>query len=105
MVTRVIVAPDKFKGSLTATEVAASVAAGLRRAAPDLEVVQNPVADGGDGTLEAALDAGYERVPVRVCGPLGDPVDTPTPSATGPRSSRWWTRAGWSGCLPGNSRR
>jgi glycerate 2-kinase len=76
MVTRVIVAPDKFKGSLTATAVAASVAAGLRRAAPDLEVVQNPVADGGDGTLEAALDAGYERVPVRVSGPLGDPVDT-----------------------------
>jgi glycerate 2-kinase len=76
MVTRVIVAPDKFKGSLTATAVAASVAAGLRRAAADLEVVQNPVADGGDGTLEAALDAGYERVPVRVSGPLGDPVDT-----------------------------
>jgi glycerate 2-kinase len=76
MVTRVIVAPDKFKGSLTATAVAASVAAGLRRAAPDLEVVQNPVADGGDGTLEAALDAGYERAPVRVSGPLGDPVDT-----------------------------
>jgi glycerate 2-kinase len=75
-VTRVLVAPDKFKGSLTATAVAASVAAGLRRAAADLEVVQNPVADGGDGTLEAALDAGYERVPVRVSGPLGDPVDT-----------------------------
>jgi glycerate kinase len=76
MVTRVLVAPDKFKGSLTATAVAASVAAGLRRAAADLEVVQNPVADGGDGTLEAALYAGYARVPVQVSGPLGDPVDT-----------------------------
>jgi glycerate kinase len=75
-VTRVLVAPDKFKGSLTATQVAASVAAGLRCAVPDLEVVQNPVADGGDGTVEAALDAGYERVPVRVSGPLGEPVDT-----------------------------
>jgi glycerate kinase len=75
-VTRVLVAPDKFKGSLPATAVAAAVATGLRRAAADLEVVQNPVADGGDGTLEAALDAGYERVPVRVSGPLGDPVDT-----------------------------
>ena len=73
---RVLVAPDKFKGSLTATEVAASIADGLRRAAPDVEVLQNPVADGGDGTLQAALDAGYERVPVRVSGPLGDPVDT-----------------------------
>jgi hypothetical protein len=38
--------------------------------------LQNPVADGGDGTVEAALDAGYERVPVRVSGPLGEPVDT-----------------------------
>jgi glycerate 2-kinase len=75
-VTRVLVAPDKFKGSLTATQVAGSVAAGLRRAVPDLEVVQNPVADGGDGTVEAALDAGYERVAVRVSGPLGEPVDT-----------------------------
>jgi glycerate kinase len=73
---RVLVAPDKFKGSLTATAVAASVAAGLRHAVADLDVVQNPIADGGDGTLEAALDAGYERVPVRVTGPLGDPVDT-----------------------------
>jgi glycerate kinase len=73
---RVLVAPDKFKGSLTATAVATSVAAGLRRAVADLDVVQCPVADGGDGTLEAALGAGYERVPVRVSGPLGDPVDT-----------------------------
>nr|MDP9460073.1 glycerate kinase [Actinomycetota bacterium] len=74
--TRVLIAPDKFKGSLPATEVAASVAAGLRQAVPDVEVVLSPVADGGDGTLEAALGAGYERVPVRVSGPVGDPVDT-----------------------------
>jgi glycerate kinase len=74
--TRVLVAPDKFKGSLTATAVAASVTAGLRAVVADLEVVASPVADGGDGTLEAALGAGYERVPVRVFGPLGDPVDT-----------------------------
>jgi glycerate kinase len=38
--------------------------------------VQVPVADGGDGTVEAALAAGYERVPVRAKGPVGDPVDT-----------------------------
>ncbi len=73
---RVVVAPDKFKGSLTATAVAAAVTVGLRRGVPGLEVVQHPVADGGDGTLEAALGAGYARVPVRVSGPLGDPVDT-----------------------------
>jgi glycerate kinase len=73
---RVVVAPDKFKGSLTAAQVAARVAAGLARAAPGTEVVQVPVADGGDGTLEAAVAAGYRRVPVRAEGPTGEPVET-----------------------------
>jgi glycerate 2-kinase len=73
---RVVVAPDKFKGSLTAAQVAARVTAGLTRAAPGTDVVQVPVADGGDGTLEAALSAGYRRVPVRADGPTGEPVDT-----------------------------
>jgi glycerate 2-kinase len=73
---RVVVAPDKFKGSLTAAQVAERVAAGLARAAPGVEVVQVPVADGGDGTLEAALSAGYRRVPLRAEGPTGEPVDT-----------------------------
>jgi glycerate 2-kinase len=72
----VVVAPDKFKGSLTAAQVAARVAAGLTRAAPGVEVVQVPVADGGDGTLEAALSAGYRRVPVRAEGPTGEAADT-----------------------------
>ena len=73
---RVVVAPDKFKGSLTAAQVADRVAAGLARAAPEVEVVEVPVADGGDGTLEAALTAGYRRVPVRADGPTGEPVET-----------------------------
>jgi glycerate 2-kinase len=73
---RVVVAPDKFKGSLTAAQVAARVAAGLARAAPGVEVAQVPVADGGDGTLDAAVSAGYRRVPVRAEGPTGEPVDT-----------------------------
>jgi glycerate kinase len=73
---RVVVAPDKFKGSLTAAQVADRVAAGLIRAAPGVEVVKVPVADGGDGTLEAALSAGYRRVPVRAEGPTGEPVET-----------------------------
>lgn len=73
---RVVIAPDKFRGSLSAPEVAAHLAAGLIRAAPATEVVQVPVADGGDGTLDAALSAGYRRVPVRAEGPTGDPVET-----------------------------
>jgi glycerate 2-kinase len=73
---RVVVAPDKFKGSLTAAQVADRVAAGLARAAPGVDVVRLPVADGGDGTLEAALSAGYRRVPVRAEGPTGEAVHT-----------------------------
>jgi len=73
---RVVVAPDKFKGSLTAAQVAARVAAGLTRAAPGVDVAKVPVADGGDGTLEAALSAEYRRVLVRAEGPTGEPVDT-----------------------------
>jgi glycerate kinase len=59
---RVVVAPDKFKGSLRAAAVAAHLAAGLRAAAPSLDVVEVPVADGGEGTLDAALAAGFARV-------------------------------------------
>jgi glycerate 2-kinase len=51
----VVVAPDKFKGSLSAAEVAREVADGLRAAIPGLNVREHPVADGGDGTVEAAL--------------------------------------------------
>jgi len=72
----VVVAPDKFKGSLTAREVAARVAAGIAAVAPSVPVVQVPVADGGDGTVDAALAAGFERVAVRAEGPTGEPVDT-----------------------------
>ncbi|WP_203588047.1 glycerate kinase, partial [Actinospica acidiphila] len=71
---RVLVAADKFKGSLTAVEVAERVTAGLRRIRPDLRVEALPVADGGDGTVAAAVAAGFERHQVRVSGPLGDEV-------------------------------
>ncbi len=65
----VVVAPDKFKGSLTATEVARHVAVGLRAAVPDVEVREVPIADGGEGTVEAALAAGFRAVFVEVSGP------------------------------------
>ena len=72
--THVVIAPDKFKGTLTAAEVAAHVAAGLGRVRPGLRTVQIPVADGGDGTVEAAEAAGYRRVEMGVRGPTGRPV-------------------------------
>jgi glycerate 2-kinase len=73
--SHVVVAPDKFKGTLTAAQVAAYVAAGLGRASPGVKTVEVPVADGGDGTVDAAEAAGYRRVDIGVRGPTGKPVN------------------------------
>jgi glycerate 2-kinase len=69
-VGHVIIAPDKFKGSLTAAQVAGCVAAGLRDACPGIQTVELPVADGGDGTVDAAVAAGFRRLEVEVTGPV-----------------------------------
>ncbi|MGF0169176.1 glycerate kinase [Streptomyces sp. Marseille-Q5077] len=74
MTQRVLIAADKFKGSLTAVQVAERVTAGLRRVVPAVQVEAMPVADGGDGTVDAAVAAGFERREVRVAGPLGHEV-------------------------------
>ncbi|MDP5185233.1 glycerate kinase [Blastococcus sp. BMG 814] len=71
----VVIAPDSFKGSLAADRVAEAVAEGVLRARPDAEVVLRPVADGGEGTVAAALRAGYRPRTARVSGPDGRPVD------------------------------
>jgi glycerate 2-kinase len=77
---RIVIAPDKFKGSLPAAEVAAALAAGLRdaldQAGAQAELITIPVADGGDGTVDAAVAAGFARVPVTAAGPTGQPVST-----------------------------
>src|SRR4029077_11001214 len=72
--SHVVVAPDKFKGTLTAAQVAAHVAAGLGRACPGVETVQVPVADGGDGTVDAAEAGGDRRVDIGGRGPTRKPV-------------------------------
>ncbi len=72
---RILLAPDKFKGSLTAGQVCDHVAAGVLSVVPDAVLSRALVADGGDGTLDAALAAGYARVLVRAGGPTGEPVD------------------------------
>ena len=71
---RILIAPDKFKGSLTAAEAAAAIAEGALRVYPDAEAIQFPVADGGEGTLEAAVAAGYEERLNAVVGPILAPV-------------------------------
>ena len=60
---RVLLAPDKFKGTLTAAQVAEHLSAGILEARPDVEVVTVPVSDGGDGLIEAAVAAGVQGTP------------------------------------------
>ncbi len=68
--TQVLVAPDKFRGTLTARQAAAAIAAGAARAG--WAAVELPLADGGEGTLDV-LGGGNRRT--TVTGPLGEPVD------------------------------
>jgi len=72
---RVVVAPDKFKGSASAATVADALARGVRDVVASAECVCVPMADGGDGTVEAFVDGGATARTVRVAGPLGDPVE------------------------------
>jgi glycerate kinase len=85
---RVLVAPDKFRGTLTAAQAARAFAAGWRRTRPGDEVVTIPMADGGEGTLDALVDGlGGRLVEARVSGPLGDFVRAPfglVPTPAGP---------------------
>ncbi|MFZ4584760.1 MAG: glycerate kinase [Acidimicrobiia bacterium] len=72
---RAVVCPDKLKGTLSAPEAAAAMSAGLRRAGWE-DVVERPLADGGEGTIDAIRAArGGQLRSARVTGPLGDPVD------------------------------
>lgn len=72
---RVLVAPDKFRGTLTAAEAARAIAAGWRRTRPADELEEVPLADGGEGTLDVLVEAFHgERRVVMVTGPLGDPT-------------------------------
>jgi glycerate 2-kinase len=71
---RVVVAPDRFEGSLGAGQAAVAIEAGLRRARPDAEVLRLPLGDGGAGTLEALVAAGFQRLAVPASGPTGEPV-------------------------------
>lgn len=73
-VTTVLVACDMFKGSLTAAEVCAAVASGIKKARPGTDVVALPIADGGDGTVAVALNAGFEEITTTVTGPGAQPV-------------------------------
>ncbi|MGX1159328.1 glycerate kinase [Arthrobacter sp. SLBN-100] len=72
---RIVIAPDKFKGSLSAPDVCTHLEKGLQRGAGgNLEVLRIPVADGGEGTLDAAVGSGFTRRSALVAGPTGERV-------------------------------
>jgi glycerate kinase len=72
---RIVIAPDSFKESLSALQVADAIEAGFREVFPHAEVRKLPVADGGEGTVQAMIDAtGGRRVALDVTGPLGEKV-------------------------------
>jgi glycerate 2-kinase len=75
---RIVIAPDKFEGSLSAGEAARCLSTGIREARADAEVAVVPMADGGEGTLDAARVNGYERREAVVHGRLGAPCGRPS---------------------------
>ena len=73
---KIVIAPDSYKESLSALEVAQAVEAGFRQVFPDADYVLVPVADGGEGTVDAMVAAtGGRKETVTVSGPLGEPVE------------------------------
>ncbi|MDN6399422.1 MAG: glycerate kinase [Brachybacterium sp.] len=73
MTPTVMLAPDKFKGTLTAAQVVDALRRGIAQTAPQLQVLSCPIADGGDGTVDAAIAAGFTARTTTVTGPTGRP--------------------------------
>jgi len=72
---KIVIAPDSFKGSLTAVEVSDAIEQGVREIFPEAEIVKIPMADGGDGTAQCLVNAtGGKIFREKVTGPLGDEV-------------------------------
>ena len=76
MALKIVIAPQSFKASLSAWEAAKAIERGVKAARPDAETVLVPVADGGDGTLDALVDSTRgELFRSIVVGPLGQPLE------------------------------
>lgn len=71
----VVIAPDKFKGSATAGRVASALARGLHHVAPQRSVVEFPIADGGEGTVDMMVAQGFAAVTCQVAGPMQHKVN------------------------------
>ncbi|MHB1335757.1 MAG: glycerate kinase family protein [Candidatus Humimicrobiaceae bacterium] len=74
---KIVVACDKYKGSLSANEVCSIIAGSIKDIDNTIEVIMNPMADGGEGTVETLVESLKGRyVEMRVTGPLGDDIDS-----------------------------
>ncbi|PML77577.1 glycerate kinase [Enterovibrio norvegicus] len=73
---KIVIAPDSYKESLSAMDVATAIETGFKHIMPDAHIVKLPMADGGEGTVQSMIDAtGGRLVDVTVTGPLGAPVE------------------------------
>ncbi|WP_434358428.1 glycerate kinase [Parasalinivibrio latis] len=74
--THIVICPDSFKESLSASDAAQAIEAGFRRIIPEAKYTRIPMADGGEGTVQSMVDAlGGSVIPVKVTGPLGEQVE------------------------------
>ncbi|WP_201289317.1 glycerate kinase [Pelistega ratti] len=75
MMKKIVIAPDSFKESLTALEVANAIETGFKRIFPHVEYIKLPMADGGEGTVQSLIDATQgKRIECTVTAPLGEPI-------------------------------
>ncbi|MFC1713693.1 glycerate kinase [Candidatus Poribacteria bacterium] len=73
---KIVIAPDSFKGSLTALQVAQAITEGIQRVRPEAEIDCVPMADGGEGTVQALVDAtSGQMITQEVCDPLGNQIE------------------------------
>lgn len=100
---KIVIAPDSYKESLSALDVATAIETGFREIYPHAEYVKVPVADGGEGTVEAMVAATQGHiVQVSVTGPLGERSTpfTASPAICAAPISKWRQPADWKACRP-----
>ncbi|CAN2187404.1 COG1929 Glycerate kinase [Candidatus Nanopelagicaceae bacterium] len=71
---KIVIAPDSFKGSASSRDIAQWIESGIHSVIPDCETVKIAIGDGGEGSLDAVLSAGFSAHEVEVLGPVGNPV-------------------------------
>ena len=71
---KIVIAPDSFKGSASSRDIATWIERGIHSVIPDCETHKIAIGDGGEGSLDAVLHAGFNAHEVEVLGPVGNPV-------------------------------